>query len=224
LADEFARQNFDVRFLIRAICASRAYQLSSAQTDPRQSNRHLFARAAVKGLTPAELAASLSQAIGESDEPEPMMAPPVVPGRSASPLQTLVVEQFKNENADPVDSETTILQALALMNSPVIDESTAPGRGSTLAALLDAPFLDTAGRIEMLYLSTLSRRPSTEESRRLVHYVERGGAHAASKPKLGNVFQQMITTDKSKSKSDQEMALGDVFWALLNSSEFLTNH
>jgi hypothetical protein len=223
LADEFARQKFDVRFLIRAICASRTYQLSSTQTDPRQSNRHLFARAPVKGLTPAELAGSLTQAIGESDEPAQMMSPPVF-GRNTSPLQALVMEQFKNENADPVDSETTILQALALMNSPVIDESTAPGRGSTLAALLDAPFLDTASRIEMLYLSTLSRRPSAEESRRLVHYVERGGAHAASKPKLGNVFSQMITTDKSKSKSDQESALGDVFWALLNSSEFLTNH
>jgi hypothetical protein len=224
LADEFVREKYDVRFLIRAICASRTYQLSSAQTDPRQANRRLFARAPVKGLTPAELAASLSQAIGESDEPTPMMAGPVFPGRDSSQLRTLVMELFKNENSDPVDSETTILQALALMNSPVIDQSTAPGRGSTLAALLDAPFLDTRSRIEMLYLCTLSRRPTPEESQRLIRYVERGGAHAASKPKLGNVFQQMITTDKSKTRSDHEIALGDIFWALLNSSEFLTNH
>ena len=224
LADEFVREKYDVRFLIRAICASRTYQLSSAQTDPRQANRRLFARAPVKGLTPAELAASLSQAIGESDEPTQMMAGPVFPGRDSSQLRTLVMELFKNENSDPVDSETTILQALALMNSPVIDQSTAPGRGSTLAALLDAPFLDTRSRIEMLYLCTLSRRPTPEESQRLIRYVERGGAHAASKPKLGNVFQQMITTDKSKTRSDHEIALGDIFWALLNSSEFLTNH
>jgi hypothetical protein len=224
LADEFVRQKYDVRFLIRAICASRTYQLSSAQTDQRQANRRLFARAAVKGLTPAELAATLSQAIGESDDPAPMMAGPAFPGRDSSQLRTLVMELFKNENADPVDSETTILQALALMNSPVIDQSTAPGRGSTLAALLDAPFLDTRSRIEMLYLCTLSRRPTPDESQRLIQYVERGGAHAASKPKLGNVFQQMITTDKSKTRSDHEIALGDIFWALLNSSEFLTNH
>jgi hypothetical protein len=224
LADEFVRQKYDVRFLIRAICASRTYQLSSAQTDQRQANRRLFARAAVKGLTPAELAATLSQAIGESDDPAPMMAGPAFPGRDSSQLRTLVMELFKNENADPVDSETTILQALSLMNSPVIDQSTAPGRGSTLAALLDAPFLDTRSRIEMLYLCTLSRRPTPDESQRLIQYVERGGAHAASKPKLGNVFQQMITTDKSKTRSDHEIALGDIFWALLNSSEFLTNH
>jgi len=224
LADELTRQKFDVRFLIRAICASRTYQLSSVQSDPRQSNRRLFARAPVKGLTPAELAASLSQAIGESDDPAQMMAAPVFPGTETTPLRTLVMDLFKNDNTDPVDSETTILQALALMNSPVIDESTAPSRGSTLAALLDAPFLDTAGRIEMLYLCTLSRRPTPGELQTLTKYVQRGGAHAASKPKLGNVFQQMITTDKSKSKSDHEIALGDIFWALLNSSEFLTNH
>jgi hypothetical protein len=224
LADEFARQKFDVRFLIRAICASRTYQLSSVQTDPRQANRRLFARAPVKGLTPAELAASLSQAMGESDDPAPMMSDQVFFGRETSQLRRLVMDLFKNESADLVDSETTILQALALMNSPVMDESTAPRRGSTLAALLDAPFLDTRGRIEMLYLCTLSRRPTTDETKTLIRYVERGGAHAASKPKLGNVFQQTIATDKSKIRSDHEIALGDVFWALLNSSEFLTNH
>jgi hypothetical protein len=224
LADEFAHHKYDVRFLIRAICASRTYQLSSAQTDPRQANRRLFARAPVKGLTPTELAASLSLAIGESEETGPMQPGFAIPDPNSSRLKPLVMELFKNENADLVDSETTILQALALMNSSVMDASTAPGRGNTLAALLDAPFLDTAGRIETLYLCTLSRRPAAEESKRLIDYVEHGGAHTASKPKLGNVFQQMITTDKSKSRSDHEIALGDVFWALLNSSEFLTNH
>jgi hypothetical protein len=224
LADEFVRQKYDVRFLIRAICASRPYQLSSAQTDPRQANRRLFACAPVKGLTPAELAASLSQAIGESDEPPSMLPLPGLPDRNSSQLRSLVMESFKNENTEPIDSETTILQALALMNSAVINESTAPGRGSTLAALLDAPFLDTPSRIEMLFLCTLSRRPTAEESQRLFKYVEGGGAHTASKPKLGNVFQQLITTDKSKTRSDHEIALGDIFWALLNSSEFLTNH
>jgi Protein of unknown function (DUF1553)/Protein of unknown function (DUF1549) len=224
LADELVGQKYDVRFLICAICTSHTYQLSSVQTDGRQANRRLFARAPVKGLAPAELAACLSQAIGESDEPSGMPANPVFPDLNSSQLRTLVMDLFKNENADPVDSETTILQALALMNSPVIDESTAPGRGSTLAALLDAPFLDTASRIETLYLATLSRRPTPEELQRLSKYVERGGARAASKPKLGNVFDQMIVTDKSKTRSDHEIALGDIFWALLNSGEFLTNH
>ncbi len=136
----------------------------------------------------------------------------------------MVAELFKNDNAEPVDAEATILQALALMNSAGIDQSTAPARGNTLGAVLDSPFLDTAGRIETLYLATLSRRPTRQESARLVKYVESGGTHSASKPKMGSVFQQMITTDRAKSRGDKGVALGDVFWALLNSSEFLTNH
>ncbi len=141
-----------------------------------------------------------------------------------SPLRAMVGQLFKNDNVEPVEIESTILQALALMNSPTIEQSTAPGRGNTLGAVLESPFLDTAGRIETLYLSTLSRRPMRDEKTRLIKYVKAGGTRSASKPKIGNVFQTMITPDKAKSRGDQEVALGDVFWALLNSSEFLTNH
>jgi hypothetical protein len=224
LATEFTRQKCDLKFLIRAICASPPYQLSSLQTDSRQSDRRLFARAAVKGLTSAELIASLAQAVGEFDGSEG--GQPDRPGYGSNPsqLRAMVAELFKNDNSETVDSEATILQALALMNSGAIDQSTAPGRGNTLSAVLETPFLDTAGRIETLYLATLGRRPTRQESARLVKYVESGGTHSASKPKMKNVFQQMITTDRTKARGDKGVALGDVFWALLNSSEFLTNH
>ena len=149
-----------------------------------------------------------------------------LPGMPAniSTLRALVAELFKNDNVEPVDSEATILQALGLMNSAGIDTSTAPSRGNTLGAVLESPFLDTAGRIEVLYLSTLSRKPTKDESARFVKFVESGGTHSASKPKMGSVFQQLITADRTKSRGDKGVALGDVFWALLNSSEFLTNH
>lgn len=223
LATEFVRHKYDVKFLIRAICASRPYQLSSVQTDSRQSNRRLFARATVKGLTPGELAGSLAQAVGDFDGLEGNQFN-LAPFYGQSQLRGMIMQLFKNENSEPVDAEATILQALGLMNSAAIDQSTAPSRGNTLSAVLDAPFLDTPGRIEMLFLATYSRRPTRTEAERLIKYVESGGTHSTSKPKLGNVFQQMIKTDKAKNRNDKDVALGDVFWALLNSSEFLTNH
>jgi Protein of unknown function (DUF1553)/Protein of unknown function (DUF1549) len=224
MAAEFMQQKCDVKFLIRSICASRPYQLSSLQTDSRQSDRRFFARAAVKGLTATELAASIAQAVGEFDTPnDNAMQLPGMPANTAT-LRALVGELFKNDNVEPVDNEATILQALGLMNSTGIDEQTAPTRGNTLGAVLASPFLDTAGRVEILYLTTLSRKPTTQESARFVKYVESGGTHSASKPKMGSVFQQLITTDRTKSRGDKGVALGDVFWALLNSSEFLTNH
>jgi len=61
--------------------------------------------------------------------------------------------------------------------------------------------MTTPGRIEALYLQTLSRKPRPEESERLVRYVESGGP-----------------------RHDPKEALTDVFWALLNSAEFMLNH
>jgi Protein of unknown function (DUF1553)/Protein of unknown function (DUF1549) len=224
LAADFVKQKCDMKFLIRAICASRPYQLSSVQTGVKQSDRRLFARAAVKGLTASELSASLAQAVGEVDTPDEGRMR--LPGATSnqSPLRAMVAELFRNDNADPVDAEANILQALALMNSAGIDDSTAPARGNTLGAVLDSPFLDTASRIETLYLATLGRRSTQQESARLVKYVDSGGTHSASKPKMGSVFQHMITSDRKKTVGDKGVALGDIFWALLNSSEFLTNH
>jgi hypothetical protein len=75
-----------------------------------------------------------------------------------------------------------------------------PG-GATLSAVALAPFLDTPGRVEALFLATLSRRPRADEAERMVAYIEKGGA-----------------------TGDRQAALGDVFWALLNSPEFMFNH
>jgi hypothetical protein len=87
------------------------------------------------------------------------------------------------------------------MNRPLMAKDTSPETTDTLAAVAEAPYLDTAGRIETLYLAALTRRPRPEELERFVTYVEQGGA----------------SHDRSK-------ALAEVFWALLNSPEFRFNH
>jgi hypothetical protein len=88
-----------------------------------------------------------------------------------------------------------------MMNNPLIATETHPEKGDTLAAIASAPYLDTAGKVEALYIAALSRRPTEHESCRLVSYVDQSG------------------NDREKKK-----ALSDVFWALLNSPEFLFNH
>ena len=78
------------------------------------------------------------------------------------------------------------------MNGPLIASATSLETSDTLAAVAEAPFLDTPGRIETLYLAALTRRPRPDELARLVPYVERGGP-----------------------SGDRSKALADVFWALL---------
>lgn len=195
LAKSFVAHQFDLKFLIRSLTASRTYQLSSTATHPSQADARLFARMAVKGLTPEQLFDSVARATGFPDA-TPVVQRAVTDGTVRSEFLTKFAAQER-----PAEAQTSILQALFLMNGRFVADVTSPQRGELLAAVAEAPFLSTAGRVETLYLATLSRRPRAEESERLVKYVESGGA-----------------------KKDAKAALGDVLWALLNSSEFILNH
>jgi hypothetical protein len=199
LLDELARQfvahKFDFKFLIRAITASEAYQLSSVPTDPAQEDGRLFARMAVKGLTPEQLFDSFQQATGYRDG-TPRSQRPFIFGGTRSDFLSKFTQQDRL-----TEVQTSIPQALAMMNNQLIANATNPDRGETLGAIADAPFMNTNAKIEALFLTTLSRRPTEEELARLVPYVNSGGPKHSSK-----------------------RALADVFWALLNSAEFVLNH
>jgi hypothetical protein len=202
LLDELARQftahNFDLKFLIRAIVNSQAYQLTSARTHESQDDPRLFARMAIKGLSPEQLYESVAQATGYQDPTPPNQVPIRVLNNSPS---AELLNKFANSSDKRTEVQTSILQALSLMNGRLITDATSLERSETLAAIADAPFMDTAQRIETLYLTTLSRKPRPEEAARLVAYVNSGGP-----------------------SNDAKKALADVFWALLNTSEFILNH
>lgn len=107
-------------------------------------------------------------------------------------------EKFRLER--PAAAGRSILQSLSLMNGQFTRGLTVAD-APTLRAVAGSPFLDTRGRVEALYMAALGRKPAAEEAAPVVEYVEKGGADA-----------------------DAKAALADVFWALLNSSEFSTNH
>jgi hypothetical protein len=69
-----------------------------------------------------------------------------------------------------------------------------------LRAVVDTPSLQTAERLEILYLATLSRLPTPGERDRLLQYVS--AVVPAREPER----------------------LADIFWVLLNSAEFRFNH
>ena len=198
LASEFASHNFDVRHILRSIVASDAYQRTSRQTDPSQQKPRLFSRMAVKGLSPEQIFDSLAQATG--------YVPVAVDRTSTGPgaldsVRSEFVDLFGDDSSRPTQQRTTILQALALMNGGLVSEATSLDRSRTLAAVVEFPALGTGDRVEALFLAALGRRPGAKRLAALVAYVDAGG----------------VTKDPAA-------ALADVFWALLNSSEFLLNH
>jgi hypothetical protein len=194
LAREFAAHNFDLKFLIRAITNSRAYQLSS-MTAGRKYDPRLFAAMPLRGLTAEQLFDSVAQATGYQEENAIDRRVFVIGNNSP---RDEFLNRFASQSEKATEAQTSILQALALMNGKVTASATTLERSETLAAVADSPFLSNAQRIETLYLATLSRKPKARELHKFLAYVENGG--------------------------EPGQALADVFWILLNNSEFILNH
>jgi hypothetical protein len=199
LAREFADHKFDMKFLVSVITSTRAYQLTSAGKNRSAADHALFARMPLRGLTGEQLFDSVAMATGYRDSGGGDDLISGILGGNRSARSEFLTKFAASERA--TDTQTSILQALSLMNGKVIAKATALEHSETLAAVADAPFLSTAERVETLYLATLSRKPSSKELDRAVRFVE-----------------------DAKGRDGAGYALADVFWALLNSPEFILNH
>jgi hypothetical protein len=194
LVKQFVGHRFDLRYLIRAITLSRTYQRSSRQTHSRQADPRLFARAATRALTPEQLHDSLILATGYRSA----RASETASGRGAASLRAEFLAPFDDPDSQPADFQASIQQALMMMNGKFIKEITSSPHSATVAAVIESKRPRTmTQRIEELYLITLSRKPRPPEIRHLLEYVAAG---------------------------DSKQKLRDIFWSLLNSTEFILNH
>jgi len=191
LAKEFIAHKFDLKFLLKAITASRTYQLSSQGT----TEVRLFTRMPLKGLTSEQLYDSLLIVTGTRD-----FSPRRQPFFGGNTPRQEFMDKFGAQDR-PTEYQTSIPQALTMMNNSLITSATHPDRGEVLGAVVNATFMSPKAKVETLFLAALSRKPTPPELDRCLKYVEKGGAG-------GN----------------EKKALSDVFWALLNSTEFLFNH
>ena len=197
LSAQFITHDYDLKFLVRTITSTRIYQTTSRQTHESQSDPREFARAALRGLTPEQFFDSLAEAVGYYQ-----------PYRTDNPFvidedtpRGRFLELFRDETESPLMKETTILQALAMMNGEFIDNATTLDKSQTLRAVADFPLMTNDEKLDTLFVAALSRQPTDSERATFSKFITDGG-----------------TTGDAKS------AMADVFWALLNSSEFLLNH
>jgi len=131
-----------------------------------------------------------------------------LPGRSnvafngrVDPRKAAFLAKFEAPAQGLTEFQSGIPQALTMMNGAMIADATDVTKSDLLIAVIDSPFMSTPQRVETLFLATLSRKPRDDERAKFVRYVESGGPN-----------------------NDSSKALADVFWALLNSSEFILNH
>ncbi len=197
LAKAFVEHDYDLKYLIRAIVLSKPYQLTSRLTHASQLDATAFARMSLKGLTPEQFFDSLALATGYNES-----APDTDPQRfGVLTPRAEFLAKFSNIADRRTEPQTSILQALSLMNGKFLADVTSVDRGRLLGAVIDYPYSSNKERIEVLYLSTLSRKPRSDELAKTQKYIESGGAGA-----------------------DSRKAVADILWVLLNSSEFLLNH
>lgn len=211
LTAAFVQSGYDVRRLIRWICLSEPYQLSSGS--PRQNPRRrppeegelpLFASMAVKNFSPEQLYDSLRIASGDS---------PRILGLRGTERQReewLRLFYSANENEENSESSTfdgSISQALIMMNGDLVNQALSLREGNSLGRIVSANGLSEAERIRAISLVTLSRYPTQEEQNQLRDLLRRS-------------IRQRVTEEGMPTQVALAEGLRDIFWAYLNSSEF----
>jgi hypothetical protein len=193
LTEQFKANVFDVKYLIRAIVSSEAYQRSSRPVAGNETDTELYSRAQVRVVTPEQLYDSLVQVVGlpKGGGAKKGVAPQKkgVGGPREQFLNFFGVDEGV---LDPLEYQAGIPQALRLMNAPQLNNT----QGAITQAMKDGK--EPARVIENLFLATLSRRPTSAELTRMLRHTR-------------------------EQATDPQAAYRDILWALLNSSEFVAN-
>ena len=239
IADDFVAHGHDLKHLLRTLCATEAYQLSSAKAASDAKADALWARFALKPMAPDVLLDSIVTATAI----EPVLER--VAGENLEQLKTRLRQQFVflfDVDEDSVEDvyEGTIPQALMLQNGPLVSGGSSAIPGAALSRVLAMPGGDAA-KIEALYLAALSRPPAPAEIERWKSFLDAprevvaAGAGAAQEPRQrqrgkrkGAAGAEPLAGAQrrlgSSATTAKDQAYEDLFWALLNSSEFIFNH
>ena len=203
LGADFAAADYDVRQLIRWITSSQAYSLTSKLSDnnrmdnPSAGEMPLFSHAYLKSMQAEQLYDSLIVATRAHQSGNTGWDTQEKQRRRW--MQQFVVAFDNDENDEATTFNGTIPQAMMLMNSELSEKAVSAEQGSFLHQVLTGS--DSEGKkLQQLYLAAFSRHPTRSEisrARRLFRAYGRTGQVAA--------FQ-------------------DLFWALLNSNEFIMVH
>jgi hypothetical protein len=213
LADEFIRQNYDLRKLMALITKSSAYQLSAQY--PGSWSLALvpyYARKYVRRLDAEEIHDAILKATGIGvtyqmrdtlgnntfTVTQAMQLPDTIEPRGNQVAAFLNSFIRGDRDLKPRSLEPSIQQALNLMNhSFVMTRIHQNNAGSTVARLLADTSLTSQQIITQLYLNTLSRNPSQSE------------------------LDALLPLFTSSSKQDATEAIQ---WALLNKVDFIFNY
>ena len=204
LSAEFAKSEYDVKQLIRWITGTEAYGLTSQFNDdnrvddPAAGEVPLFSHMYVKSMQAEQLYDSLI--VASSAHKSGKGGWEAQEQQRNRWMQQFVVAFDNDENDEATTFNGTIPQALMMMNSELIEKAVSVERGSFLFETFSSSSNETQ-KLQDLYMAALSRKPTRTEI---------------------STAQRMVKNYRGANA--KALAYQDLFWALLNSNEFIFNH
>ena len=201
LGKRFQESDYNFKQLVREICNSRAYQRSVQSTESNQSDTRNFSKSTIRRVRAEVLLDIISQVTDTQNKfrglPNGSSAVEIVDGGTS----TFFLTTFGRATRTTVCScevalEPNLSQALHLLNGDTVN--TKCSQGGVVRKLLQAG-KKPEDVIDELYIRCLARKPTEMEKTKLMAFVGEEG------------------------RTDEEV-LNDLFWAVLNSKEFIFNH
>ena len=205
LSQHFIAHKFDLKDLVRTICNSSTYQLSSLPNEYNLKDKQNFSRYYPKRLTAEVLydafhqVTATGQAFGSLPAGTRSMQLPD-PGMAQNVYFLKVFGQPQGDTACECErsQEANLAQSLHLLNSSEVQNKIADGNGRAAKFAAQKERSDE-DKIKELYRWVYSRLPDADETKIAVAHLE-------------------------KHKDNSKIAFEDIIWALVNSKEFLFNH
>ena len=201
LATQLTSSNFDFKQLVRDICNSRTYQLSTQVNATNETDLTNFSRAYLRRIRAEILLDVISQITETKNKfrglPLGARAVQIADGNTSNYFLT-TFGRAKRESvcSCEVKMEPNLSQALHLINGSSVHQKIA--QGQVVKKLLDSG-KSPADVVQELFVRCLGRAPNPEELAKIAPELE-------------------------QNKSAPIPFLNDLFWALLNSREFVFNH
>jgi hypothetical protein len=201
LGSKFTEYHYDFKRLVRDICTSRTYQLATEANETNASDERNFSHGAIRRVRAEVLLDMICQSTETHEKfrglPMGSRAVEIADGSTTSYFLTTFGRATRETVCScEVSMQPNLSQALTLINGDVVQGKI---RNGNLVGKMLAEKKTPEQIIIELYARCLGRTPGDAEKKQLLGLI-------GEKPE------------------EQQKGLEDLFWALLNSQEFMFNH
>ena len=203
LGRRFTDYKYDFKKLVRDICVSRTYQLSTKTNPTNESDHRNFAHMELRRMRAEVLLDCINQVCETKDKfrglPTGARAIQIADGNTSTYfLQTFGRASRVSVCSCEVKMEPNLSQALHMLNGGTANGKIQQGK---VVEKLIAEGKTPQQIIEHLYIACFARKPTQKES---------------------DGLSGIVLAEKEPAK--QKEVLEDIMWSLLNSREFIFNH